>query len=233
MLKSGYEDSRWHRKDESHHSSHSRKLDLRIWAFSWPDERSDRNSASRASQIKPVIRGVNLLPCSISDGLLSSFNLHRSPLSKFSIFSLEPTRVAEILKDWPTWYREYLDVDVLNELSTGAKWVFDKTQWRCKNYIMKLAERLKGWWKASQRSLAFVLWIWQITYTAWIITLFTWRYTCPLYCTLGASQPGDDQRLDPLVGPPTKRFMLHWNFPEFSINEVGQLLNLHCSTEVA
>uniref|UniRef100_A0A0D9VID2 polyribonucleotide nucleotidyltransferase n=1 Tax=Leersia perrieri TaxID=77586 RepID=A0A0D9VID2_9ORYZ len=42
----------------------------------------------------------------------------------------------------------------------------------------------------------------------------------PLYFTLGA--PGDAQRLDSIVGPPTKRFMLHYSFPPFSINEVGK-----------
>lgn len=64
MPKSGYEDPRWHRKDELYYPSHGRKLDLPIWAFSWPDERSDCNSASRASQIKPVVRGVkgSMLP---------------------------------------------------------------------------------------------------------------------------------------------------------------------------
>ncbi|CBI28983.3 unnamed protein product, partial [Vitis vinifera] len=64
MPKSGYEDPRWHRKDELYYPSHGRKLDLPIWAFSWPDERSDSNSASRASQIKPVVRGVkgSMLP---------------------------------------------------------------------------------------------------------------------------------------------------------------------------
>ncbi|WJZ85056.1 hypothetical protein VitviT2T_004621 [Vitis vinifera] len=35
------------------------------------------------------------------------------------LVSLEPTRVAEILKDWPSWYRECRNVDVLNVLSTG------------------------------------------------------------------------------------------------------------------
>ena len=64
MPKSGYEDPRWHRKDELYYPSHSRKLDLPSWAFSWPDEKSECNSASRASQIKPVVRGVkgSMLP---------------------------------------------------------------------------------------------------------------------------------------------------------------------------
>ena len=38
--------------------------------------------------------------------------------------------------------------------------------------------------------------------------------------TLGA--PQDAQRLDSLVGPPTKRFMLHYSFPPFCINEIGK-----------
>lgn len=39
-------------------------------------------------------------------------------------------------------------------------------------------------------------------------------------CTVTLGAPGDAQRLDSLVGPPTKRFMLHYSFPPFSINEV-------------
>ncbi|KAF8399732.1 hypothetical protein HHK36_015603 [Tetracentron sinense] len=41
-------------------------------------------------------------------------------------------------------------------------------------------------------------------------------------CTVTLGAPGDAQRLDSLVGPPTKRFMLHYSFPPFSINEVGK-----------
>ncbi|XP_057953048.1 histone-lysine N-methyltransferase ATXR3 [Malania oleifera] len=59
MPKSGYEDPRWHRKDELYYPSHSRRLDLPPWAFSWSDERNDCNSVSRSSQIKSVfVRGV-------------------------------------------------------------------------------------------------------------------------------------------------------------------------------
>lgn len=41
-------------------------------------------------------------------------------------------------------------------------------------------------------------------------------------CTVTLGAPGDAQRLESLVGPPTKRFMLHYSFPPFSINEVGK-----------
>ncbi|MQM07727.1 hypothetical protein Taro_040567 [Colocasia esculenta] len=41
-------------------------------------------------------------------------------------------------------------------------------------------------------------------------------------CTVTLGAPGDAQQLDSLVGPPTKRFMLHYNFPPFSINEIGK-----------
>ncbi|KAF8369961.1 hypothetical protein HHK36_032009 [Tetracentron sinense] len=58
MPKSGYEDPRWHRKDELYYPSQSRRLDLPQWAFSWPEE-------SKSSQTKPLaMRGVkgNILP---------------------------------------------------------------------------------------------------------------------------------------------------------------------------
>ncbi|PIA61826.1 hypothetical protein AQUCO_00200076v1, partial [Aquilegia coerulea] len=41
-------------------------------------------------------------------------------------------------------------------------------------------------------------------------------------CTVTLGAPRDAQRLDSLVGPSTKRFMLHYSFPPFSINEVGK-----------
>ncbi|KAJ4769206.1 Polyribonucleotide nucleotidyltransferase [Rhynchospora pubera] len=41
-------------------------------------------------------------------------------------------------------------------------------------------------------------------------------------CTVTLGAPGDAQRLDHIVGPPTKRFMLHYSFPPFSINEVAK-----------
>lgn len=46
-------------------------------------------------------------------------------------------------------------------------------------------------------------------------------------CTVTLGAPRDAQRLDSLVGPPTKRFMLHYSFPPFSINEVGKRVGLN------
>lgn len=46
-------------------------------------------------------------------------------------------------------------------------------------------------------------------------------------CTVTLGAPGDAQRLESLVGPPTKRFMLHYSFPPFSINEVGKRIGLN------
>ncbi|KAL5793213.1 hypothetical protein ACOSP7_001807 [Xanthoceras sorbifolium] len=46
-------------------------------------------------------------------------------------------------------------------------------------------------------------------------------------CTVTLGAPGDAQRLESVVGPPTKRFMLHYSFPPFSINEVGKRVGLN------
>ncbi|KAI4350665.1 hypothetical protein L6164_005098 [Bauhinia variegata] len=46
-------------------------------------------------------------------------------------------------------------------------------------------------------------------------------------CTVTLGAPEDAQRLESLVGPPTKRFMLHYSFPPFSINEVGKRVGLN------
>jgi polyribonucleotide nucleotidyltransferase len=35
--------------------------------------------------------------------------------------------------------------------------------------------------------------------------------------------PADKQKLDHIVGPLTKRFMLHYGFPPFSVNECGKV----------
>lgn len=59
MPKSGYEDPRWHQKDDLYYPSHSRRLDLPPWAFSCPDERNDGSGSSRSTQNKvAVVRGV-------------------------------------------------------------------------------------------------------------------------------------------------------------------------------
>jgi polyribonucleotide nucleotidyltransferase len=39
--------------------------------------------------------------------------------------------------------------------------------------------------------------------------------------------PDDAQRLDSIVGPDLKRFMVHYSFPPFSVNEVGRLGGLN------
>ncbi|XP_042969881.1 polyribonucleotide nucleotidyltransferase 2, mitochondrial isoform X2 [Carya illinoinensis] len=46
-------------------------------------------------------------------------------------------------------------------------------------------------------------------------------------CTVTLGAPGDAQRLESIVGPPKKRFMLHYSFPPFSINEVGKRVGLN------
>lgn len=46
-------------------------------------------------------------------------------------------------------------------------------------------------------------------------------------CTVTLGAPGDAQRLESVVGPSSKRFMLHYSFPPFSINEVGKRAGLN------
>lgn len=48
------------------------------------------------------------------------------------------------------------------------------------------------------------------------------RGNTQVMCTVTLGAPSEAQRLDALVGPPTKRFMVHYSFPPFSINEVGK-----------
>uniref|UniRef100_A0A803MP82 polyribonucleotide nucleotidyltransferase n=1 Tax=Chenopodium quinoa TaxID=63459 RepID=A0A803MP82_CHEQI len=46
-------------------------------------------------------------------------------------------------------------------------------------------------------------------------------------CTVTLGAPGDAQHLESVVGPSSKRFMLHYSFPPFSINEVGKRAGLN------
>ncbi|XVF16376.1 hypothetical protein REPUB_Repub10bG0026100 [Reevesia pubescens] len=46
-------------------------------------------------------------------------------------------------------------------------------------------------------------------------------------CTVTLGAPQDAQRLDSLVGPPKKRFMLHYSFPPFCIDEIGKRAGLN------
>eukprot|EP00249_Psilotum_nudum_P016788 c25988_g1_i1 orf=158-3031(+) len=48
------------------------------------------------------------------------------------------------------------------------------------------------------------------------------RGNTQVVCTVTLGAPEDAQRLDSLVGPPTKRFMVHYSFPPFCINEIGR-----------
>ncbi|KAH9328275.1 hypothetical protein KI387_000383, partial [Taxus chinensis] len=53
------------------------------------------------------------------------------------------------------------------------------------------------------------------------------RGNTQVMCTVTLGAPQEAQRLESLVGPPTKRFMVHYSFPPFSINEVGKLGGLN------
>lgn len=59
------------------------------------------------------------------------------------------------------------------------------------------------------------------------MTNCTLKNCMKVLCTVTLGAPGDAQRLDSLVGPSTKRFMLHYSFPPFSINEVGKRVGLN------
>ncbi|KAK1279291.1 putative histone-lysine N-methyltransferase ATXR3 [Acorus gramineus] len=71
MPKSGYEDPRWHIKDDLYHPSRPKKLDMPPWAFAFADEKNDGSVDAKAilggrqGQVKPLIpKGVkgNMLP---------------------------------------------------------------------------------------------------------------------------------------------------------------------------
>lgn len=56
---------------------------------------------------------------------------------------------------------------------------------------------------------------------------FTFGLLFQVLCTVTLGAPQDAQRLDSLVGPPTKRCMLHYSFPPYSINEIGKRAGLN------
>nr|XP_024369524.1 polyribonucleotide nucleotidyltransferase 2, mitochondrial-like [Physcomitrium patens]XP_024369531.1 polyribonucleotide nucleotidyltransferase 2, mitochondrial-like [Physcomitrium patens] len=53
------------------------------------------------------------------------------------------------------------------------------------------------------------------------------RGNTQVLCTVTMGTPDDAQRLDSLVGVDRKRFMVHYSFPPFSINEVGRTVGLN------
>lgn len=53
------------------------------------------------------------------------------------------------------------------------------------------------------------------------------RGNTQVLCTVTLGAPEDAQKLDSLVGPPKKRFMVHYSFPPYSINEVGKFMGLN------
>lgn len=58
-------------------------------------------------------------------------------------------------------------------------------------------------------------------------TLDTFLYVLKVLCTITLGAPGNAQSLDSIVGPPKKRFMLHYTFPPFCTDEVGKRLGLN------
>ncbi|KGN43552.1 histone-lysine N-methyltransferase ATXR3 [Cucumis sativus] len=56
MSKSGYEDPRWHQKDELYYPSQSKRLDLPPWAFTCLDDRSTLTIRGTKGTMLPVIR---------------------------------------------------------------------------------------------------------------------------------------------------------------------------------
>ncbi|KAJ7297285.1 hypothetical protein O6H91_Y067800 [Diphasiastrum complanatum] len=53
------------------------------------------------------------------------------------------------------------------------------------------------------------------------------RGNTQVLCTVTIGSPEEAQKLDSLVGSPRKRFMVHYSFPPFSINEVGKVGGLN------
>ncbi|XP_002976027.2 polyribonucleotide nucleotidyltransferase 2, mitochondrial isoform X2 [Selaginella moellendorffii] len=53
------------------------------------------------------------------------------------------------------------------------------------------------------------------------------RGNTQVLCTVTLGAPEDAQKLDSIVGPPKKRFMVHYSFPPFSVNEVGKVGGLN------
>eukprot|EP00250_Pteridium_aquilinum_P003497 c13815_g1_i1 orf=897-3683(-) len=53
------------------------------------------------------------------------------------------------------------------------------------------------------------------------------RGNTQVLCTVTLGAPEDAQKLDSLVGPPKKRFMVHYTFPPYCINEVGKSMGLN------
>ncbi|KAG7022888.1 Histone-lysine N-methyltransferase ATXR3, partial [Cucurbita argyrosperma subsp. argyrosperma] len=56
MSKSGYEDPRWHQKDELYYPSQSKRLDLPPWAFTCLDDRTPLTMRGTKGTMLPVIR---------------------------------------------------------------------------------------------------------------------------------------------------------------------------------
>lgn len=58
---------------------------------------------------------------------------------------------------------------------------------------------------------------------------FVMHFICWLQvlCTVTLGAPGEAQVLYSLVGPSSKRFMLHYSFPPFCTNEVGKRVGLN------
>lgn len=158
------------------------------------------------------------LPKSISERVREQVTSHVQ--NKFlSIFRLK-TKEERIAKR-EALYQETLalfDVNALDFNEKEVKSVFDEIEEReVRSLILDQSARPDGRGFKELRTITCEVGVLPRTHGS---ALFTRGETQSLaVATLGTSR--DEQRIDALEGESTKRFMLHYNFPPFSVGEVG------------
>ena len=124
----------------------------------------------------------------------------------------------ELINEYQDKNKE-LENDVLNELITAVSLVFEKVQYDVfRRIVVDEKKRIDGRKMDEIRPLAAGIDILPRTHGS---ALFTRGETQSLsITTLGAL--GESQMLDGLSLEEEKRFMLHYNFPQFSVGETGR-----------
>jgi polyribonucleotide nucleotidyltransferase len=102
------------------------------------------------------------------------------------------------------------------ELGDKVDAIFEEVKWQTVRKIMKTGKRIDGRGLKDIRPISCEVTVLERTHGS---ALFTRGETQALVVsTLGTSD--DEQRIDSLEGDIRKRFMLHYNFPPFSVGEV-------------
>ena len=125
---------------------------------------------------------------------------------------LQAIVVREIMEDDMDW----IETEGANEVTLGSAY-FNACARVMRERVLDTGVRVDGRGERDLRALAGVAGVFPVVHGS---ALFE-RGNTQAFATVTIGSAEDAQRLDNLSGPTSKRLMLHYSFPSFSVNETG------------